>query len=71
MSTANTLGKVYEPDCRKRGMEEERKHIVCERPAIISIRVRLYGKPLLQPEEVMEEPLLKIARFTSETGQLN
>jgi len=40
-------------------------------PAIKSIRVRLYGKPLLLPEEVMEEPLWKIARFASETGLLN
>jgi len=28
----------------------------------------LYGNPLLLPEEVMEEPLWKIARFPSETG---
>jgi len=29
------------------------------------------SKPLLLPEEVMEEPLWKIARFASETGLLN
>jgi len=67
----HTIGKVSEPDCRKCGMEEETAHhIVCECPAIKSIMVRLYGKPLL-PEEVMEEPLWKIARFASETGLLN
>jgi len=44
-------------------------HIVCECPAIKSIRVILYRKPLL-PEEVMEEPLWKIARFATETGLL-
>jgi len=42
-------------------MWQSRHHIVCECPAIKSIRVRLYGKPLLLPEEVMEEPLWKIA----------
>jgi len=36
--------------------EETAHHIVCECPAIKSIRVRLYGKPLLIPEEVIEEP---------------
>jgi len=51
--------------------EETAHHIVCECPAIKSIRVILYGKPLLLPEVVMEEPLLKIARFASETGLLN
>jgi len=51
--------------------EETAHHIVCECPAIKSIRVRLYGKPLLLTEEVMEEPLWKIARFASETGLLN
>jgi len=51
--------------------EESAHHIVCECPAIKSIRVRLYRKPLLLPEEVMEEPLWKIARFASETGLLN
>jgi len=67
----HTLGIVSEPDCRKWGMEEETAHhIVCECPAIKSIRVRLYGKPLLLPEEVMEEPLLKIAQFALETGLL-
>jgi len=56
----HTIGKVSEPDCRKCGMEEETAHhIVGECPAIKSIRVRLYGKPLLLPEEVMEEPLWK------------
>jgi len=45
--------------------------IVCECPAIKSIRVRLYEKPLLLPEEVMEEPLWKIARFALETELLN
>jgi len=45
-------------------------HTVCEYPAIKSIRVRLYGKLLLLPEEVMEEPLCKIARFAWETGLL-
>jgi len=52
--------------------EETAHHIVCECPAIKSIRVKLYGKPLL-PEGVMEEPLWiwKIARFASETGLLN
>jgi len=68
----HTLGIVPEPDCRKCGMEEETAHhIMCECPAIKSIGVRLYGKPLLLPEEVMEEPLWKIARFASETGLLN
>jgi len=68
----HTLGKISEPDCRKCGMEEETAHhIVCECPAIKSIRVRLYEKPLLLPEEVMEEPLLKMVRFASETGLLN
>jgi len=67
-----TLGKVFEPDCRKCGTEEETAHhIVCECPGIKSIRVRLYGKPLLVPEEVMEEPLSKIGWFASETGLLN
>jgi len=43
----HTLGKVPEPDCRKCGMEEETAHhIVCEYPAIKSIRVRLYEKQL-------------------------
>jgi len=50
--------------------EEFLHHTVCECPAIKSIRVRLYGKPLL-PEEVMEEPLWKIARFASETRLIN
>jgi len=37
-------------------MEEETVyHIVCECPAIKSTRVRLYGKPLLLHEEVVEE----------------
>jgi len=68
----NTLGKEPEPDCRKCGMEEETAyHIVCECPAIKSIRVRLYRKPLLLSEEVMEDPLWKIARFASETRLLN
>jgi len=68
----HTLGKVPEPDCRKCGREEETAHhIVCACPAIQSITVRLYGKPLLLPEEVMEETLWKIARFASETGLLN
>jgi len=66
------LLKTLQVDCRKFGMEgETAHHIVCECPAIKSIRVRLYGKPLLLPEEVMEEPLWKIARFASETGLLN
>jgi len=68
----HTLGNVPDPDCRKCGMEEETAHhIVCKCPAIKSIRVRLYGKPLLLSEEVVEEPLWKIARFASETGLLN
>jgi len=50
---------------------ETAHHKVCECPAIKSIRVRLYGKQLLLPEEVMEEPLWKIARFSAETGLLN
>jgi len=58
----HTLGIVSEPDCRKCGMEEETAH------HIVSIRVRLYGKPLPLPDVVMEEPLWKIARFASETG---
>jgi len=46
--------------------------IVCEYPTIISVRVRLFGKPLLLPEEVIEEePLWMISRFASETGLLN
>jgi len=53
-------------------MEEEAAHYkVCECPAIKPIRVRLYGKALLLPEEVMEEPLWKLARFALETGLLN
>jgi len=48
-------------------MEEETR-MTC---IIKSIRVRLYGKPLLLPEEVIEEPLWKIARFASETGLIN
>jgi len=48
-------------------MEEE----TAQCPAINSIRVRLYGKPFLLPEEVMEEPLWKIARLASGTGLLN
>jgi len=69
----HTLRKVPEPDCRKCGMEEETAQhiIVCECPAIKSIGVRLYGNPLLLPEEVMEEPLWKIAWFALETGLLN
>jgi len=68
----HTLGKVSKIDCRKCGMEEEKQnHIVCECPAIKFIRVRLNGKPLLLPEEVMAEPLWKIARFASETGLLD
>jgi len=68
----DTLGKVPKPNCRKCGMEEETAlYIVCECPAIKSIRERLYGKALLLPEEVTEEPLSKIARFASETGLLN
>jgi len=64
-----TLGVASEPDC---GMEEDTAHhIMCECPAIKSLRVRLYGKSLLLPEEVMEEPLWKIARFASESGLLN
>jgi len=51
--------------------EETAQDIVCECPAIKSIRVRLYGKPLLLPEEVMEEPVWKIHRIASETGLLN
>jgi len=51
--------------------EETAHHIVSKCPAIISIRVGLYEKPLLLPEEVMEKPLWKIARFASETGLLN
>jgi len=50
--------------------EETAHHVVCESPAIKSIRARLYGKPFLG-EEVMEELLWKIARFASETGLLN
>jgi len=50
----HTLGIASEPDCRKCGMEEETAHhIVCKCPAIKSIRVKLYGKPLLLPEEVI------------------
>jgi len=68
----HTLGKVSKPDSRKCGMEEETAHhIVCEYSALKSIRVGLYGKPLLLPEEVMEVPLWKSARFASETGLLN
>jgi len=52
-------------------MEEETAHHMCECPAIKSIRVRLYGKPVLLPEKVMEEPLWKKARFASETGLVN
>jgi len=51
--------------------EETAHHKVCECPVIKSIRVRLYGKPLLLLEEVKEEPLWKIARFASEIGLLN
>jgi len=68
----HTLGIASVPDCRKCGMEEETaRHIVFECPAINSIRVRLYGKTLLPPEEVMKKQLWKIARFASETGLLN
>jgi len=60
------LGIASEPGWRKCGMEEEAAHHkMCECPAIKSIRVRLYGKPLHLPEEVMEKPLWKIARFAS------
>jgi len=70
--SSHSIGRASEPDFRKCGMKEETAHqIVCGCPAIKYIRVRLYGKPLLLPEEVMEEPLLKIARFASETGLLN
>jgi len=51
--------------------EETAHHIVRESPAIKSIRVILYGEPLLLPEEIMEELLWKIARFALETGLLN
>jgi len=62
----HTLGIESEQDCRK----WKQHTIVCECPAIKSIRVILYGKPLLLVEEVME-PLWKIALFASETGLLN
>jgi len=45
--------------------------ILKEEEEDIPIRVRFYGKPLLLPEEVMKEPLWKIARFVSEAGLLN
>jgi len=56
----------------KSGVWKRKQHTtVCECFAVKSIRVRLNGKPLLLPEEVMQEPLRKIARFASETGLLN
>jgi len=63
-------GSVLQPVLARVLEEETAHHIVCECPAIKSIRVRLYGEPLLLPEEVMEEPLWKKARFASETGLL-
>jgi len=39
-------------------------------PRVLARRVRLYGKPLLLPEEIMEEPLLKVAWFALETAKL-
>jgi len=43
-SSHSLLGIASDPDCRKCGMEEETAFIVCECPAIKSIRVRVYGK---------------------------
>jgi len=36
-------------------VEERAHHIVCEYPAIKSIRVRLYWKPLLLPETIIRK----------------
>lgn len=71
MKHLHTLGIKPEPDCRKCGMEEETAfHVLCECPAVMAARTKLYGKPLLLAEEVMEEPLWKIARFIGNTGLL-
>jgi len=63
-TTHPTWRSASEQNCRKCGIEEEETTylIVCECPATNYIRVRLYGKPLLLPEDVMAELPWKIAR---------
>jgi len=48
--------------------EETAHHIACECPAIKSIGVRLYEKPLLLPEVVMEEGFWKIGDWAAKLG---
>ena len=63
----HTMGKVSEPDCRKCGLEDETAfHILCDCPTIMSLRVRIYGRHILLPDDVMKEPLWKIAKLITE-----
>ena len=63
------MGKVPEPDCRKCGWEDETgHHILCDCPAIMAVRNKIYGRHILTPEQVMEEPLWKIAKLIKVAG---
>lgn len=65
----HTMGKTPEPDCRKCGWEDETGfHVLCDCPAIMAIRNRIFGRHILTPQQVMEEPLWKVAQLIKEAG---
>jgi hypothetical protein len=70
----HNMGLIVEPICIACGMEDELGfHFLCNCPSLISIRMRLFSKPILSVEEyegASASALLRFAVATQETPSI-
>lgn len=61
-----------DPDCDLCGTQRETaKHILCECSMLAHIRERIYGKPVLQPGEILKQKLQKVVTFYNSCSEIN
>lgn len=61
-----------DPDCDLCGnTAETARHILCECPALASIRQRIFAKPIVQESEILKHPLQKVVTFYRKCSENN
>jgi hypothetical protein len=67
----HNMGLIDEPICIACGMEDESVfHFLCNCPSLISLRMRLFSKPILSVEEYERASASALLRFALASGRL-